>query len=267
MDFVAFRARARLPLHPLAASPLFCHKHFFIHDIMHLMDCNGCAGLVYGGILLSLLYDNRVGANRAARLQEIDASRLAHYAARPGANRLPKIFWKNVLIDGWANLHGQVFKAAIMRSAAPFFYLVHTYCTSGSVEDLCLRGVIIAFVWIYDLLWTGPRFLLPPAMMQLREHCSAFGVHYCRLRALARRFHKLAWPVRPKVHKVMHIPEIAACINPRHAQCYGEESAVGSVTLTWKKSISGRYAKTVQKTVLAKRLTAMLLRLELGAEY
>ena len=268
MDFAAFRLRVRTPLHPLASSPLFCHRHFFILDIMHMVDCSGVAGLVYGGVLHSLLGDIRLGASRAARLRAIDTDRLAHYSARPGVPRLPKIWWKNVLLDGWANLHEQIFKAAIMRSAAPFFSeLVHRYFTSDSVEDVCLRGVVASLVEMYDILWSGPRFLLPPAMVQLRACCSNFGVFYGRLRALARRSNTLSWPVRPKVHKLMHIPETAACINPRHCQCYVEESVVGTVAQTWKKSVAGRYERTVQRTVLAKRLTALLLRFELGEDF
>ena len=94
-----------------------------------------------GCILLSLLYDDRVGANRAERLRKIDADRLAHYAGRPGAYRLPKIFWKNVLLDGWANLHGQVFKAAIMRSAAPFSLIWFTLTVLLARLKICACGV------------------------------------------------------------------------------------------------------------------------------
>ena len=89
---------------------------------MHLLDAHGVAALVYGGALQWLLADIRLGRNKAARLDLINRERGSHYADRPGVSKLPAIREDNVTAsDNWGNLHGQVFKAAIMRNAAPFF--------------------------------------------------------------------------------------------------------------------------------------------------
>ena len=45
-----YRQRLREPLRPLAASPSFCSRWFFLLDLLRVMDCKGVAGLVAGGI-------------------------------------------------------------------------------------------------------------------------------------------------------------------------------------------------------------------------
>jgi len=61
---------------------------------------------------------------------------------------------------------------------------------------------------------------------------------------------------------MMRIPELAGHINPIRVQCYSEESLMGTTARVYKKSMFGRYKATVQKVVLCKRLTGLLLRLE-----
>ena len=51
MDLATFKTRIREPLHPVAASPLFCHRQFFILDPMHLCDCHGVTSTVIGRVL------------------------------------------------------------------------------------------------------------------------------------------------------------------------------------------------------------------------
>ena len=65
----------------------------------------------------------------------------------------------------------------------------------------------------------------------------------------------------PKVYKILHYPYFARVINPKAVQNYGEEALIGTVTNTWKRSISGRYKKKVQVNVLTKRIVALPLRL------
>ena len=232
---------------------------------MHLVDCNGVAALVFGGVLRFMLTDIRLGPNRDVRLGVVNRDRAAHYRERPGTNRLPEVYWKNVLSDGWANLHGPAFKAAIVRSAAPFFAeLTAKYCTTDSASDECLRGVTSSLAEYYTILYGEPMFLQAPVLDRLQKVCDDFGLYYQRLRELSRRSGVLAFPVRPKVHKFLHIPSIAASINPRCCQCYAEESCVGTVAKTWAGSKKGRYLQSVQRVVLVKRLLALLLRIELA---
>ena len=265
MTFLTYRERLRVPLHPLAASPFFCHRWFFSLDLMHLMDCKGSAALTYGGIIAFLLQDDRLGTNRLERLATINDRRLLHYARRPGVSRLPKIFLSNVTADGWADLHGPAFKAAITRQAAPFFdELVCQYCASDEPADVLLRSVAGNLNSIYRVLYAAPLFPSDADLRELRGVVQAFGTSYQRLHELSRRLHRMAFIVKPKIHKAQHLPLYAACINPTAVQCYAEESQMGTTVKCWKGSVAGRYKAVVQLVVLVKRVIALLLRFELA---
>ena len=67
----------------------------------------------------------------------------------------------------------------------------------------------------------------------------------------------------PKTHYFQHLPHQATLINPRYMQCYGEESAIGKATQTWWSCAEGPYAPTVQRSVLIKYLTALVVILDL----
>ena len=96
----------------------------------------------------------------------------------------------------------------------------------------------------------------------MQQHTLAFGVSYQRLRNLAQAQKVLAWPIRPKVHKMQHVPELASHLNPVHAQCYLEESFMGTTAKVWRKSMVGIYSKGIQELTLVKRVAGVLLRLE-----
>ena len=112
------------------------------------------------------------------------------------------------------------------------------------------------------MLYKAGWFLNKEELVKLATHTQDFGVAYQRLRNIAAAEGELAWPIRPKAHKMMHIPELAGHINPIRVQCYSEESLMGTTARVYKKSMFGRYKATVQKVVLCKRLTGLLLRLE-----
>ena len=231
---------------------------------MHMMDCKDSAALSFGGARAFLLQDDRLGDNRAQRLATINARRIAHYARRPGVARLPKVLLGNVYNDGWADLHGPAFKAAITRQAAPFFNeLLSHYCSSDEPLDECLRLNMASLDDMYNLLYSMSLFPSDADLIALRTAVQSYGTSYQRLRELARRRRIQAFPVRPKVHKSQHISFLAECINPTAIQCYSEESQMGIVSKTWKGSVRGCYRDVVQRNVLVKRLTALLLRFEL----
>ena len=71
-----------------------------------------------------------------------------------------------------------------------------------------------------------------------------------------------AFDVTPKVHKLQHVPMVCEFVNMRFIQCYLEESAVGTTTRIWMKSMAGRWRRRVQRTVLAKRFLGLFLRFE-----
>ena len=96
--------------------------------------------------------------------------------------------------------------------------------------------------------------------MQLNLAVRSFGKHFQRLRVLAARLGELHWQITPKVHYMMHLPKQGKLLNPRFCQNYLEEGLIGRVTKIWKMSVSGPYARTVQKVVLTKYLVGTALR-------
>ena len=54
----------------------------------------------------------------------------------------------------------------------------------------------------------------------LQGHCTTFGLSYQRLNNIAAASGDLVWPVRPKVHKMQHVPELASILNPTQVQWY-----------------------------------------------
>ena len=265
MIFDVYKARTREPHHPLVASAFFCHRFFFPIDQMHLLECKGVAPVVFGSALQMLTADMRVGPNKEERLVAINARREQFYDDRPGSYRLPKIMMSNITRDGWGNLSGPAYKAAKIRGAAPFCSeLVHHYCQSGRSQDTQLRAVVTALDDLYDTVYHAP--MLPPdeTVARVRQLCLDFGAAYQRLRELSRRAGIYAFAVTPKTHKVQHLALLTKCINPVRVQVYAEESMMGSVTSTWRGSKNGRYRDTVQKVVLMKQITGVLLRFELA---
>ena len=265
MPHEVFMARLREPLHPLMASP-YCHRWFVYPDLMHLLDCKGVLALVYGGLLYALVRDQRLGSNKGERLCSINAEREAWYRNNPGEHRLPKIIATNLVTAGWAELSGPAIKAANSRGARVFFKtLALRFFTTSSRYDVCIRTLFTSLCRIYDILYASPMFLSNADIDALREECVGFGESYQELRELSRVRAQMAFPVRPKVRRMQHLPRMAEIINPTFVQCYAEESLVGTTTKVWKKSVAGRYQRGVQNVVLVKRLTALLLRVEVGA--
>ena len=232
---------------------------------MHLRECKGVTPVVFGSVLTWLLLDARLGANKEERLAAVNARREKFFDDRPGSNRLPKIYIHNCTRDGWGNLAGPAYKAAKIRGGAQFFReLVHHYCASAAPRDRELRAVVASLDDLYNTLYASPMFPPGAEVDRIRQLCLDFGCAYQKMRELSRRAGKYAFNVTPKTHKVQHVPKLAACINPVRVQVYSEESMMGSVTKTWRGSKSGVYKHVVQRVVLIKQLTGMLLRFELA---
>ena len=264
----AFLARIRdhPARHLLAASPFFT-RWFFYPDVMHLLDCHGIAGLVYGGLLCYLVTLSVVGRSIPDRLATINSERVRWYRAHPGLLPLPPIRRQNLRRDDWAELHGPAFKAANSRQASGFFlHLATKYLQGRTVggQDLesCMWRIVYGLNDLYSLMWGQPRFLLPEHVLRIREACISFGEAYMRCRQWAKERGELAFNVTVKVHRMQHLAAMAEIMKPAWVSCYSEESSVGTTTRVWRQSMHGRYAKTVQHRVLLKRLCGLWLRLE-----
>jgi hypothetical protein len=263
MPYESYRARPRVPEHPLVASK-FMSRWFLYPDLMRMMDCKGVSAICFGGITVRLTREPALGNNIPDRLKVINNKLAEHYRLRPGTHRLPRIAQSNLLVDGWAVLHGPAVKAANTRHASSFFKEVAAeYLSHGSAFDQHMASAARLLDEFYSILYAAPRFPDDDVINRLRSVCTAFGEAFMWCREYSRRDGLLWWEITSKVHKMQHVPMMAKIINPRHLQCYASESLIGTTTKVWKRSMSGRYKKRVQKVVLTKRVLGVLLRLSM----
>ena len=74
----------------------------------------------------------------------------------------------------------------------------------------------------YRVLYTQPMFTEQGAIERLRIVCEEMGVHDQALREYSRQRGVLAFNVKPKAHKIQHVPMLCEVMNPRCVQCDGE---------------------------------------------
>ena len=266
MDAEIYKGRCHAPLHPLISSKLFW-RLFCVLDIMHILDCKGMSSTIYGSALGMLLHEEvRLGTSQVARMQQINFKMQLWYSTRPGTYRLPNLSIASLTsARGWYELGGPAIKAANTKAAAGFIHsLAVDYMDDGSETSTAVRKLTSSLVSMYSVLDRAGMFLSNTELEQFREHVHEWGISLQFLRAWAEGAGSLYFQVRPKAHKVLHLPMVAATINPNYVSNYACESQIGTTTLVWKGSVSGRYKRSVQKTVLAKRWLAVLLRYERG---
>ena len=171
-----------------------------------------------------------MGHNMQERLDAVSQERLVWYAQHKKVIKLPRILMASCVgSDGWADLCGPAFKAANTRAAARFFKpLAARHLHGDVVVNRHVRLVTSSLAAFFECLYSAGMFLTPEELATLQQHTLAFGVSYQRLRNLAQAQKVLAWPIRPKVHKMQHAPELASHLNPVHAQYYLEESFMGT---------------------------------------
>ena len=167
------RIRSEPARHPLASSSFFS-RWFFYPDVMHLLDCKGIAGLVYGGLTCYLITLSVVGNNISERLAKLNSERVRWYRAHPGLIPLPTIKKQNLRKDDWAELHGPTFKAANSRTASAFFvHLAKKYLrvrTDGGHDlETCMWRIVYGLNEVYSLMWGQPRFLPPEHVSRIKE--------------------------------------------------------------------------------------------------
>lgn len=109
----------------------------------------------------------------------------------------------------------------------------------------------------------GGMFMTKNSLRQLQDAIDELDIAIQNLRCIAAARHHLTWQVRSKLHRVMHMPLLAALINPMCLNCYVRESQVGASQKVWRASVRGNFHWHVQSTVLAKRWLVLLLRFEL----
>ena len=259
-----FRARARTPLHPLLTSSFFW-RGFMPLDMMHVMDCKGVTAIVAGSILRPLIMScAAMGRTQDERIGVVNQRLKTFYDQRPGYNRMPALRLSNLVDRGWSVLCGQVVKAANTRALTPFLVEIAEEFYSDATVDYNKLVVRAATTLdrIYTIMYNADAFLTDEEATFLRRALSRFGATIMQLREICRITNVFAWNVTPKMHAVQHFATFPAQINPRWIQCYTEESAVGLTTKIWARSANGRYRRTIQRTVLMKKVVALAIRFE-----
>lgn len=248
MPLVAYAARIREPRHPLTTSKFFTRWMMFL-DLMHLADCKGVAAIVFGSLLWFLLRCPRLGMRQDLRLRAVIDIMQRFYDEHPGTHRLPPIRLSNVLLDGWAELHGPTVKAANTRAAAPVFaHLAMRFFTEDTPLHVSLRAVTAKLKEFYDIVYSQEIFMTDAAICDVKCVCVDFGTHFQLLRDHCRVNNILAFKLTPKVHKMQHIPMLCEILNPRCVQCYGEESLIGTTVKVWKNQWMAATLKTCRGT-------------------
>ena len=114
----------------------------------------------------------------------------------------------------------------------------------------------------YEAFDNQPLFMSRQAQQRAKDVCISLGTNFQRCREFSRRSQLLAFNVTPKVHKMQHAPFLYGMLNPMRISCYIEESQIGTTCTCWKRSVAGRFRTVGQRTVLAKRLLGLMLRLD-----
>ena len=111
---------------------------------------------------------------------------------------------------------------------------------------------------MYAVLYDGGAFLGDEQIRILRRNLLAMGAGVQNLRILVEADGFWGWAVSPKMHIAQHLDmQAQLSVNPRCAQNYAEESAIGTVARVWKRSATGKYRNAIQRYVLRKRVVAL----------
>ena len=259
-------ARVR-KIHPLSSSRHF-HRLFNRLDGMHNLDCKGTAAIVGGSVIAKVIReDRRLGNTIDERLAAVNAKLAQFNGSYTFSSKISDIRRKNLFAKGtdqWITLHGPTIKAAGTRHIMPFVQLLAEECfDDGSPYSNSIIKVCRSLNGIYDVLYTADMFLTDGQHKQLSDRVMRFGKHFnaCRGYAKAQRcfYFNTSW----KVHQTMHLPYQAALINPRHMQCYNDESLQGRAQRIWGKVAGPSRTIPQQEAVLYKYLVSLIIALNL----
>ena len=246
--------------HPVSKSRYFS-RHFCRNDIMHNFDLNGIAATITGGVVRILVHSEpRLGADPDSRLERINKLRVDWYRNHAVSSQVPQLFHSTLVSQGWAELSGVLIKAANTRHFCPFAqHLADLYFDGDTDFELSMRKCIQSLCGIYHVLYGGEMFLSPTELRDLEEHVFRLGKYHCALRAMCQDRHIVAFPIRPKAHYGQHLVDDCSLISSRFCQNYCEEGFLRTLGNIWKKSCSGPYSKSIQRTVMCKYLLRLCL--------
>ena len=228
---------------------------------MHVFDHHGLTGIVAASTLRTIvLFHNAFGSNQDLRARINKELKEYNSNNRLAVTIPPLTLQSLVLGSGWAEIHGPLYKSAIVKNLAPFSLQLALQCFKGkSAHDVAVVKANTALCDIYDILYTADIFMTDPEQLALQKACDNLGLSFQVLRHLSEKDGLLLWQIKPKVHIAMHVPFQAGLINPKNLQNYGEESLIGKVTGVWESSANGPYHASIQKQALVKWLLLWII--------
>ena len=259
----AFKARMRLPLHPLVASHYF-NKYYVRLDIMHLLDLKGTIAIA-GGSLIQYLINNCNALGRVKHFRLININRLMNeFQTRERTEHRMPAFRKDDLenAQGMWCLSSKLIKAANTRCLVPFLkHLAEQYLFPIGGYSRSVRKVFNSLDAAERLFYGAGTFLSKEQHEELVVLMNCLGRNWQYLRHLGHEANRPDWQITPKVHMtVCAVPQQAKLINPRAVQNYSEESLMGKFSKTWAATAMGPYRSSIQQTVLARWLVGLVIR-------
>ena len=259
-----FMRHLRAPRHPAAAHPWF-NMYTYRLDLLHILDHHGVSNTIFGNVLWAHIRGPSPvlpGTTQGERIGFLNEDIKAYYDLNAVANRLPPLRVSNIRPGDFPELSGSVVKAANTRSLAPYVLDLQRRATTTDPTDANkhMLKVVESVSEAYNILYSAGYFLTAAEAAALDRHLTRMGLHFQRLAFLSAGAGELAWQMRPKLHySVAHLSGQAKLINPRFVQTYGSEGLVGKVCNIYKSSQYGPYHAGLQKKVLAKYRTGLVV--------
>lgn len=156
-------------------------------------------------------------------------------------------------------LHGPGVKGASTKALSPFVRALTAELDDGT-EFKHRRAKVAASIdeW-YQTIADAGNFLTEAEVQRLSRAVHTHLQNYHRLSSMAIAEGKLLWNTIPKHHFWEHVLSFAVSLNPKIAQTYAEESAMGVGARCYKSICFGPYEQTIQLSFLRKYMLALQL--------
>ena len=124
------------------------------------------------------------------------------------------------VVSEWAQLHGNVVKAAATRHYLPFITdLVHRHYTGDDTWSVSMRKITTYLSKVYHILYRHGMFLPDAEKDNLQHAVNAFSKHMLLLRSMSHERGLMYFQVTPKVHLLQHIPYQSRLLTAATLKC------------------------------------------------
>ena len=233
-------------------------------DVLHVLDYRGVAGKVYGSTLWAILknpasfarvFPDHAGS-REDRLAALNSDLRSWMRQKCVTHRLPKITMRLLFSSespsGFPDFTGPAVKAANTRACVGWLASLATRFDDGSLEASHRRTVCVSLVSWYLVIYSAGVVLNEDQYREQYRLVQRCLRSYTWLAFDSATSGRQEWHLVPKFHWWAEMAHQARFLNPRHQQTYAGESMVGRICNIYKRSMSGPYRNTVQRSVLRK---------------